>query len=135
MTVRLNHLVLESGNNLNKVLNDSKTKPPCIRKWHQSFPNKNLHWKNIFFKPIQSTMDCQLRWFQLRLLHRLIPTQRFLFICKLSESSLCNLCDTEEQTLIHLFWKCELVQNFWNRLLSWLNNHCQHTLNFHFSET
>ena len=69
-------------------------------------------------------MDTKLRWFQYRIVHRIIPTNRYLFKCKIVDSPLCNICNQEEETISHLMWECEIVQNFWSRLLNILKEKC-----------
>ena len=35
---------------------------------------------------------------------------------KLISSPLCSFCDLENETIEHFFWKCTIVQDFWNQL-------------------
>ena len=52
-----------------------------VRKWNQKFDD--LNWKNIYRKCFETTIDTQLRWFQVRLKHRILPTGEFLFLRKI----------------------------------------------------
>ena len=88
----------------------------------------------MFQKCYTPTQDTKLRWFQLRILHRIIPTQKYLFTCKRAGSSRCTFCYNEPQTIQHLFWHCPFVQSFWTSLLHLLHQKCQHTARFAFKE-
>ena len=82
---------------------------------------------------MKTTLDPQLRWFQIRILHRLIPTNRFLYLRKLVNSLVCTFCGTEEETAIHMFWECIYAQRLWAGILSWLQSECTHCDNLSFS--
>ena len=36
----------------------------------------------------------------------------------------CTFCDTEEETLRHLYWNCCHVQAFWRNVQEWLCDNC-----------
>ena len=36
--------------------------------------------------------------------------------------------------MVHLFWKCQVVQHFWNCISSLINKKCIHAHNFKFTE-
>ena len=59
--------------------------------------------------------------FYFNFLHRNIATNKFLLMCKLVESSLCNFCNMEIDSIEHIFWSCQQTQIFWNELFKWLN--------------
>lgn len=82
----------------------------CTSKWEQQFIDFPS-WKLIFGKAIKSTPNPQLRWFQYRLLYRLLPTKRFLFARKLVKSALCTFCGVEDETL-HLFGDLSMYSSF-----------------------
>ena len=69
-------------------------------------------------------MDTKLKWFQVRLIHRILPTNKFLFICKIKDSPSCTFCRLEDESVIHLFWDCPMIQNFWRGLESLLQQKC-----------
>ena len=58
-----------------------------VRKWNQKFDD--LNWKNIYRKCFETTIDTQLRWFQVRLKHRILPTGEFLFLRKIKKLHHC----------------------------------------------
>ena len=116
------------------LLANKEVQPPCIKKWEESYIDNSFNWKKLFLLPFTITLDNQLRWFQLRVLHRRIPTKRFLYHCKISESPLCSFCNNEEETIIHMLWSCPLSQKFWSDLSTLINEKCQNAVNFVFDE-
>ena len=105
--------------------------PPSINKWNNTFDN--LEWNKIFNNCHRITKDCQLKWFQLRLVYRILPTNKFLFTRKIIDSSKCSICDKEDETIVHLLWQCEYVLKFWNDLLQVLKTTCIHLADLVFS--
>ena len=110
----------------------SNIQPAGVKRWNNFF--NNLNWKNIFLKSFRTTIDCQLKWFQYRILHRILPTRRYLFLCNIIDSPQCSFCDREEETIHHLLWQCQVVTVFWRNLKTELVTACPHMNNFDFSE-
>ena len=102
------------------------------KKWNQSF--NNLKWKSIFKNAIKHSLDTQLQWFQLRLIHRILPTKKYLALCKLTDSSLCSFCNDSTESLRHLFWHCIHIKKFWEDLQNILHEKCIHSIRFRFKE-
>ena len=105
----------------------------CMNKWSTRL-NVTVHVKTIFLQAIRTTQDTYLRWLQYRILHRILPTQRLLFFMKISNSPLCSLCLQEEETLDHMFWECDQVQQFWSDFLDWLQSNFKHCRNLMLSK-
>ena len=40
----------------------------------------------------------------------------------LSQDLLCTFCQTANESIIHLFWKCEKIQEFIRNIKNWLNS-------------
>ena len=83
---------------------------------------------------MKSTSDTKLKWFQIRIIYRLIPTNRFLYIRKIIDNPSCSFGCGEEETIEHLFFDCPTVQLFWTDLLLWIRSNCCHCENFLFTE-
>ena len=54
-----------------------------------------------------------LKNFQYKLLHRILPTNLFLYKIRQKDTSLCSFCNREEETLEHLFFNCKITYQFW----------------------
>ena len=81
-----------------------------------------------------TTKDVQLRWFQFRLLHRIIPTQKYLYITKIVGDPVCNFCQEEEQDICHLFFECVVTLEFWRKFEQLLKQKCIHCQNVKFDK-
>ena len=68
------------------------------------------------------------------MLYRLIPTGCFLFQWKLVDSPYCAFCKDAEETILHMFWECPKVQDFWLEVQGWLYKHFEHCTNVTFSK-
>ena len=75
---------------------------------------------NIYFYHLLSinTVLHYNGWFQTRVIHRILPTKKYLQTIKAVPSSLCSYC-YQEETIIHLLWTCPTTQSFLQKLQSW----------------
>ena len=55
----------------------------------------------------------KLRSFQYRLLHRALVLNSHLFHWGKRSDFLCTFCNTEKETLVHLFVSCSIVHSLW----------------------
>ena len=83
----------------------SKALPAGAGRWNQN--SEDLNWKNVLKKCFKTTVDTQLRRFQIRLVHRILATGRFLFLRKIIDSPLCAMCSQEEETIT--LWMCQVT--------------------------
>ena len=90
--------------------------------WAKDFNCNDIEWKQIYILPVKCTIDTTLRAFQYKFLKRIIPTNTFLFKCKIANSNLCDFCSSDIETVKHLFWDCQLSQHFWLQLKSFLES-------------
>ena len=74
--------------------------------------------------------DPIFQWFQARIIHRILPTRKYLALCKITDSSICVFCENSTETLNHMFWNCNHVREFWNNILKLLHENCQHCSRF-----
>ena len=115
------------------LLVKSDEKLQCLEKWKINL-DVDIDAKVIFSKLLKTTDDACLRWFQYRLLHRILPTGRLLFLQRMVDSPLCTFCNLAEETLMHLFWHCPHVQKFWLDVQEWLHTNFAHCNDVIFSE-
>ena len=103
-----------------------------LAKWDLIF--ENIEWSKVFEKCFKTTTECKLKWLQYRIIYRAIPTNRYLFIRRLIDDSICEMCGRVEEDLIHMFCSCIYVKDFWENLKNLLKNNCDHIINLEFSE-
>ena len=82
--------------------------------------NEPIDWKAAYRLPFECTKISKLRVFQFKLLHRRLATNDFIKTIKLRDNDLCNFCQMEKETLIHLFWNCTVTSCFWHNFRQWL---------------
>ena len=58
--------------------------------------------------------------FNFKFLHRRLATNTFLKKLGLVDDGVCNFCQSERESLYHLFWECEKTKIFWESIFSWL---------------
>ena len=100
------------------ILNNNIEKPTSKAKWEQIYDIPNETWKDIFLSPFKYKYSSTLQWFQTRIVHRILPTKKYLQTIKAIPSSLCCFCNQEE-TIIHLLWTCPATKYFLQKLQSW----------------
>ena len=67
----------------------------------------------MYCNALGCTKSTQLWNFQFKLLHRIIATINFLYKIGMKDSALCEICQEDNETLLHLFWECKLLRTFW----------------------
>ena len=83
----------------------------------------NCHGKIYIYTNIyKSTIPNNLRYFQLKLIHRCLPRKRILFAAGMTDSPLCNFCNTEPDNLIHIYVTCRKTQEFWIKIIAFANS-------------
>ena len=87
-------------------------------KWHLelNIQLNPLNWRDIYNISFNTIQDNFYKWFQFRLIHRILGTRKLLSTIKKSESDLCGLCQMESETILHLFILCDQSQHFWDSL-------------------
>ena len=75
-----------------------------------------MNAQNCFYTIQEKT----LIWFQYKIIYRLTGTNSLLYKMKLTDSQLCNFCNIKEETIYHLFVRCENTSKFWKTIRTWL---------------
>ena len=70
--------IYKGNKSVQSILRWSNVLPAAFSQWDRLC--EDLQWENIFIQVFRSTTDTQLRWFQTRLLHRLLPVRRLFFV-------------------------------------------------------
>ena len=74
-------------------------------------------WGKVFALPFSSTMSTKLQSLQYRILHRFLPTRRYLCIRQVVADPFCDLCGAEE-TIQHSLVDCPEIESFWRDLVA-----------------
>ena len=97
-----------------------------IPKWNTILESNISYdnWKYIFNIAIKAIEDNTFKWFQYKILHRILGTKSLTFKMGLTQTNLCGLCHTSEETLIHLFTECNRSNIVWASLANEINTIC-----------
>ena len=82
-------------------------------RWGNDLNVKIENWNLVHKLPFVVTHNSKLQNFQYKLVHRIVSCNSFLYKCGLKETELCTFCSETKESLYHIFWGCNLVQNFW----------------------
>ena len=84
--------------------------------------NLNVNdWSVIFRSTCKLTVNKQIREFQFKLLHDVIPLNVYLAKCKFVSTVNCCFCNTCPETCEHFFFNCNIVKNFYKEVCSFLD--------------
>lgn len=94
-------------------------KPTAVDRWEREgfIPDE---WVKIFRNPYTCTKSTKLQAFQYRVIHRFIPTRRFLFVRHIVDSPKCLQCK-ENDTITHHFFGCPRVAKFWEDVFKYIH--------------
>ena len=74
-----------------------------------------------FFNSIYTcTRDTKLRDFQFRVLHNAVITNMKLKEWNIKDDNLCNFCNREPETLIHLLLDCDVSKQIWQYVYNFI---------------
>ena len=77
-------------------------------------------WDKVFKIPYTCTKSTKLQTLQYRILHRYLPTQRYLFIRNVTETPECRQCK-QMDTIEHFLFECDKIRPIWNKIFTKLN--------------
>ena len=105
-----------------KLLNSSAICNKSYTKWSRTHDVSKDSWSMYCSIPFQCSSDVQIRWFQYRLLHRIIPTNKYLYLINAIDSDKCSFCGNDIETIDHLFCNCNYTSALWNYMQNILVN-------------
>ena len=79
-------------------LNNITSIPKSENKWELLLNlGYDLNWKKIYQNIFNFTNDTKLIWFQYRIIHRILATNKYLHAIKIKNDPLCSFCRTLKQ--------------------------------------
>ena len=106
-------------------------KPICEKKWSTELSLQDqFNWKTMFRNLKSLSKDIPLIWFQYRIVHRILGVNKYLYFAKIVDSRNCTICSLEPETLIHLFFECNVVKTIWSTLEDWIQHKSGKIVNF-----
>ena len=100
--------------------------PTALKRWEYEglAPQK---WSDILYLPYTCTRSTKLQSFQFQVIHRYVPTKKFLYLRRLVDTPNCPNCGMVD-TLIHHFFLCHMVRSFWENVFAYINRHYEERL-------
>ena len=86
------------------------------------------------FEQLRKIQEIKLRWFQIRILHRILATNIVLKEMGVTESNKCSQCNNEKDSILHGLWECQISKTFWNYFLEFIHAHCANVRNLTLDE-
>ena len=120
LTIKLITCKTKGCRSIYYVLIKTKQIPSSRAKWRRRL-TINLNFKFIYDISFSCTNDPKLQWLHFRINHRILGTNYLLVKMRINNSELCSFCNTEQETLVHLFWNCTHVVAFIDVDSTWLN--------------
>ena len=68
-------------------------------------------WPKYYSLNFQCTIGSKMRAFQYKILLRVIPTNKYLKLCNIAEDNTCYCCQTDIETIEHLFYFCPIIKD------------------------
>ena len=82
-------------------------------------------WKAIQLHAFKITLSTNHRLFQFKLLSNKITTNVLRHRWDRTISDRCFFCTQKAETTLHLFWECDIVQAFWQKIIKWMDYICK----------
>ena len=125
--LKLNISTAKSKSSYNILLHTASTQPTSVEKWNNMY--NELDWKLIFCLPFKIITSTKIQTFQFKILMRIFPCNKQLFIWKIVHSPRCNAC-YEIDTIEHHLYECNPVKEFWHAFQTWLHIGFEYYINF-----
>ena len=93
--------------------------PSAVTRW-EHYGRSMASWDKVFRVPYTCTKSTKLQTLQYRILHRYLPTRRYLFIRNVTESPECRQCE-QMDTIEHFLFECGILRPLWNAIFMKLN--------------
>ena len=131
------NLIIKNNKGFSKIYHRMTSKDIVATgylRWIKHEKISNIEWQKLFKKLKYTTVDTKLRWFQYRILHYTLTTNRSVSKFIHSQDHLCTFCQQKSETIIHLLWECPKTNLFWKELAQVLNSRAVHSSNFRFTK-
>ena len=104
-----------------------------MEKWETELGLENFNWQKCNENIFLANKDTYLQWLQYRIVHRILGTNKSLYMMNIKNNSLCTFCKQCEESIKHLFYDCNKVTPVLAHLENWLNT-IQNTYTISLSE-
>ena len=114
----------------NLMIKKHQVEPISHRKWESIYDIGSQEWEKIHELPFKTCIDTKLRWFQYRIVNRILATKSFLYKINLVNSPLCNFCNNDIETIEHVFVQCPRSKVFFQELKVYIQEKTEMLVHF-----
>ena len=85
----------------------------------------SLNTTEVSMSFIQTNMlfdDVFLRYIQFRTLHHRFFTNDMLIKCNIKQSDVCDFCNEESDSNLHMIISCNIIQALWQEVRNWISD-------------
>ena len=93
--------------------------PTAQRSIERILQMNDIDWATVYLLPQKTTTESRMRIFQYKILNNILYLNNRLYKFGYVESPMCSLCNSETETMTHLFCHCSKTDQMWNSLTSW----------------
>lgn len=105
---------------------DLVTQSPMVstafRRWTEGVEDIKIEneqeWQKICSRNFLSSRETKLQSLQYKLINRIVPYGVHLKQLRIRETDECSICQ-QKDTVVHFFFRCQMVQTFWARICEW----------------
>lgn len=95
------------------IQNQNRIIPACKAHWSSKF--NNIIWKKPWLNPFKYCLNNKIKEIHWKMIHNVNPTN--LTISKFTDKeNKCTFCNSEIETLTHLFYDCRFSKEMWSQL-------------------
>ena len=98
-----------------QLLEENKVEIELPVYWPKRIDKEVNSWKSVVIRIIVKVKENKLKEFNFKIIYNLIPTKRNLFLWKLRNDDICEVCKSVED-LQHTFVYCQLHHYFYSKL-------------------
>ena len=91
-----------------------------VTKWKSFLDFQDVLWGLYCQIPFQSTIDINMRWFQIKILNRILYMKDSLLRFGVVTDKKCTFCSSNDETIIHVFCFCNYSNEVWSKLEFWI---------------
>ena len=114
------------------ALNTQQNHHSAKAKWENklNLTINNDMWKQIFHICHRSLEDNVYKWFQMRIIYRILGTRSYLAKMQKTDNATCARCKSETETILHMFVTCPIVKELWTAIEKFIKNKIGLTISF-----
>ena len=84
---------------------------PTYQKYFiELFTTDSFDWKQVYLRQRLVTLDSYSHSFQYKILNNILYLNKKLFTFRKSTLPLCPFCKLSDETVLHLFYECDIIQ-------------------------